>query len=92
METEVTHEADARRFVLMFDGHAGVLDYHVADGVMSITHTRVPEVIGGRGIAASLTRAAVATARGKGWKVDPVCSYARVWFQRHPQEADVLAS
>ena len=47
METEVTHESDARRFVLMFDGHAGVLDYHVADGVMSITHTRVPEAIVG---------------------------------------------
>ena len=92
MEAEVIHEPDARRFFLMADGHACSLDYRLADGVMAITHTRVPEAVGGRGIAASLTRAAVATARGKGWKVDPVCSYARVWFQRHPQEADVLAS
>lgn len=90
MENEVTHEADARRFVLLADGHTCLIDYRLADGVMAITHTRVPEAVGGRGIAGTLTKAAVATARENGWKVEPVCSYAQVWFKRHPQEADVL--
>ena len=91
MESQVMHEPEAQRFVLMSDGHTCLLDYRLADGVMAITHTRVPEAVGGRGIAGTLTRAAVATARESGWKVRPLCSYAQVWFKRHPQEADVLA-
>ena len=91
MENEVTHESDAQRFVLMVDGHTCLLDYRLADGVMAITHTHVPEAVGGRGIAAALTRAALAVARENGWKVSPLCSYAQAFFMRHPQEADLLA-
>ncbi len=90
MEHAVTHEADARRFALVAEGHTCLLDYRLADGVMAITHTRVPEAVGGRGIAGALTQAAVATARANGWKVEPVCSYAQAWFKRHPREADLL--
>lgn len=91
MENEVTHDADAQRFVLLADGHTCLIDYRLADGLMTITHTRVPEAVGGRGIAAALMRAAVAQARESGWRVNPVCSYARVWFERHPQEGDLLS-
>ena len=55
---------------------------------MTITHTRVPDAIGGRGVAAALTRAALALARESGWSVNPACSYAAAYLARHPEEVD----
>jgi predicted GNAT family acetyltransferase len=43
----------------------------------------VPAPIGGRGIAAELTRAALETAEAAGWTVVPVCSYAAAYMRRH---------
>ena len=73
------------------DGHLGIVDYTLRDGVMTLTHTEVPPPIGGRGIAAELTRTALDTARRKGWKVVPACSYAAAFIRRHPEFADLLA-
>ena len=62
-----------------------ILDYEVFDGGIAITHTIVPQEIGGRGIAAALVKAALDHARAQGLKVDPQCSYADVWMRRHPE-------
>lgn len=90
-DLQITHDTAARRFEANVDGHRCELDYELSGHVMSIVHTGVPDAVGGRGIAARLTEAAVAAARERGWRVRPLCSYARVWFQRHPQQADLLA-
>lgn len=58
---------------------------------MVILHTGVPPELGGRGIAAQLTEAALAAARENGWKVRPRCSYAAAYFKRHPEYNDLLA-
>jgi predicted GNAT family acetyltransferase len=55
---------------------------------MSITHTRVPPAIGGRGVAAELMRAALSAAGDAGWSVHPVCSYAVAYMAKHPQDPD----
>lgn len=90
-DLQIMHDTAARRFEVHVDGHRCELDYELSGTVMSIVHTGVPEAVGGRGIAARLTEAAVAAARERSWKIRPLCSYARVWFQRHPQQADLLA-
>lgn len=45
----------------------------------------------GQGVADRLVRAAADQIRGEGRKARPVCSYARAWFDRHPEEGDLLA-
>lgn len=87
---DIIHHGIPGRFVTEVDGHAANLDYEMADGVMHITHTRVPESIGGRGIAGKLVEAAFRHARQEGWKVRPLCSYAEGWVRRHPEYADLL--
>lgn len=57
----VAHDAAAHRFTLAVDGQQAVLDYQLRDGAMVITHTGVPDALGGRGIAALLTRAQAAS-------------------------------
>jgi hypothetical protein len=89
--TEIRHDTAARRFEAVVDGEHCLLDYELADGVMTITHTRVPEAVGGRGVASALVRAALDEARGQGWRVVPACSYAAVWLRRHPDYQDLLA-
>ena len=81
----INHDTGAHRFTTEVDGSHGELDYTLADGVMTITHTRVPPAIGGRGIAAQLTEAALGAARAAGWSVNPVCSYAKAYLEKHPQ-------
>lgn len=88
---DIVHDTDAHQFRVEVDGHRGVVDYTLRDGVMVITHTGVPPEIGGRGIAAELTRTALETARREGWKVRPACSYAAAFMRRHPEFADQLA-
>ena len=87
---DITHHGIPGRFVAEVDGHVANLDYEMADGIMHFTHTRVPEAIGGRGIAGKLVEAAFHHARAEGWKVRPLCSYAETWVQRHPEYADLL--
>jgi predicted GNAT family acetyltransferase len=81
----INHDRVAHRFTTEVDGNRAELDYTLADGVMTITHTRVPPAIGGRGIAAQLMEAALSAARAAGWSVNPACSYAKAYLEKHPQ-------
>ena len=89
---EVTHDVARRRFETTVDGYDCEIDYRLSGQVMTITHTGVPAPVGGRGIAAEMTRFALETARSNGWKVIPACSYAATYMRRHPEYEDLRAS
>src|SRR5260370_26782036 len=84
----ISHDQSAKRFTTEVDGHRAELDYTQADGVMTITHTRVPREIGGRGLAAELMRAALEVAAEHGWSGDPAWSYAPAYMRRQSQGRD----
>jgi uncharacterized protein len=84
----ISHDSEANQFTTEVDGHRAELDYTIADGVMSITHTRVPQAIGGRGIAAELMREALKFAGQRGLSINPACSYAAAYMRKHAQSAD----
>ena len=90
IEVTPVHDPAAERWTVDLEGQRSLLDYHLADGVMTIRHTEVPEAVGGRGIASRLVGAAFAWAREQGYKVRPACAYAAAWVQRHPQQADIV--
>jgi predicted GNAT family acetyltransferase len=83
----IEHDETKHQFATDVDGHRAVLDYVVDGDVMTITHTGVPQEIGGRGIAADLMKAALSAARSAAWKVNPACSYAAAYMRRHGYEA-----
>lgn len=84
----IEHDPAKHCFATQVDGIQAALDYSLTTGHMTITHTRVPPAIGGRGIAAELMREALKTARASGWTVTPACSYAAAYMQRHPDAGD----
>lgn len=60
------------------------------DGVAVIDHTFVDGSLRGQGVAGQLVRAAADQIRDQGKKARAVCTYARAWFDRHPEQADLL--
>lgn len=87
---DIRHDPDLQRFHTTLEGHDAEVSYELEDGVMLITHTGVPQAIGGRGIAGELNRAAYEHARAKGLRVRPLCPYAAAWVKRHGEYADLV--
>lgn len=86
----ITHDPQQHRFSLEKDGHQARVDYTLSGKVMIITHTLVPEAIGGQGIAGQLNQAALEHALAAGWSVIPACSYTRSYIDRHPRFQDLV--
>jgi predicted GNAT family acetyltransferase len=91
MTASVQHEPQQQRFTVVVDGVQALLEYQMRDDQLVITHTGVPEAIGGRGVASNLVKAAFEYARSSGYKVHPACSYAAAWSERHPEYSQLLA-
>lgn len=87
----IQHQPERARFATTVDSHEAALDYEREGDVLAITHTVVPAAIGGRGIAGALVQAACDFARREGLRVQPACSYAASWLERHPGYADLVA-
>ena len=60
------------------------------DGAAEIDHTFVDPSLEGRGMAGQLLQAAADALRAEGLKVRPTCSYAVRWFEKHPEQRDLL--
>lgn len=84
---------DERRYVaLLGEQVAGWVDYGRVGGRLVALHTEVPPAFGGRGIASMLVRRVLDDARAAGVKVTPRCPLFAAHFERHPEDADVLAA
>lgn len=62
----------------------------IKNGCVDFTSTFVDPSLRGQGIGDQLVRAAIAQIRKRGLKAVATCSYVKTWFDRHPEEADVL--
>jgi predicted GNAT family acetyltransferase len=92
MTVQVTHNEARQRFETTVDGHLCVADYQRRGDIVWMTHTGVPEAVGGRGIAAELVRVALEWVEAQGLKVQPSCSYVAVYMRRHPETQALLAA
>ncbi len=87
---EVHDNTTLHRFEFVEEGHLAFAEYRIEGGVITFTHTIVPPEIGGRGVASRLIGAALASARARGFKVVPQCSFVAAYIERHPDERDLL--
>ena len=89
-QSDVRDNAAKSRFEVEVEGHTAIADYRLKDGVITFTHTEVPEVLGGRGIGTALIKARLSSARARGLKVVPVCPFFKAYIDKHPEEQDLL--
>ena len=85
---------EGRIFALGTDGEllAEVTFPTGPDGIADINHTFVDESLRGQGVANQLLQAAAQELRAQGRKTKTSCWYAAQWFEKHPEEKDLLAS
>jgi predicted GNAT family acetyltransferase len=88
--TLVTDNAQRSRFELIEAGQTAFATYNRDKVELVISHVETPPALRGRGTAGRLMEGIVALARAEGLKVIPLCSYAAMWFRRHPGQKDVL--
>lgn len=78
------------RFELTENGLLAWSDYRIHDGKYLLTHVEAEPPLRGTGAAGRLMQQIVDHARTGQLVLVPRCHYARLWFQRHPEAADVL--
>lgn len=77
MSDTVRNNTAQNRFELDVDGEQAVAYYHMTPGVITFTHTEVPQALSGRGIGTKLVRGALEAARARGLKVKSRCPSCR---------------
>lgn len=83
MEYQVTHYPERHRLEVCLEGHTAYLEYELNGKEMDITHTIVPALLEGRGIASSLMKQALIYADQHQLKVIPTCGFAEAYMHRH---------
>ncbi len=67
--------------------------YKIAGNVLILQQVEVPEELRGRGIASKVMEEIMdfmqSRHKSKGLKIQPFCSYARSWLEKHPEFHDI---
>jgi len=90
--TDLALRDEDGRLTARLDGETLFIRYGWArDGLMRVDHVEVPAALGGRGLGTALVGALVEKARAEGFKLIPVCGFARHQIQKNADWRDVLA-
>lgn len=90
-ELTIADVPEARRYEARIgDELVGWVDYGRVKNRLVAVHTEVPSAFGGRGIGSALVRHVLADARANGMTVTPRCPLFATYFERHPEDADLL--
>ncbi|WP_339848764.1 GNAT family N-acetyltransferase [uncultured Dokdonia sp.] len=91
----IQHKEREDRGVFYIKGENGIiseLTYSKDDNsIITIDHTETKIAQEGKGYASKLMAHAVAFARENSLKINPLCPFAEVQFDRNPEFKDVLA-
>src|SRR4029079_11835209 len=80
------------RWFATLEGHESETTYSRASPTLIIIdHTAVPDALRGRGVGQALVLRAVEDARREGFKIIPLCPFAKAQFDRHADWHDVLS-
>jgi predicted GNAT family acetyltransferase len=90
MSIEVVHDQKRHQFSAPVKGGEASLKYHAVDGALDLYSTYVPTEARGLKVAEQLLQAALEYVRAEKLKVIPSCSYVSVWFERHPEQKNLL--
>jgi predicted GNAT family acetyltransferase len=94
MLRDVTREdrPSGGRWHVVLDGHEAEMTFSRASATLIIIdHTAVPDALRGRGVGEALVERAVLDARREGFRIIPLCPFAKSQFERHPDWHDVLS-
>lgn len=95
MDLNIQHKENDRRGLFYIEGDSGVISELTyskrGDDILIIDHTetKIPEE--GKGYASKLVKHTVVYARNNNLKIEPLCPFAEVQFDRNDSYNDVRA-
>jgi predicted GNAT family acetyltransferase len=87
---DVTDNPAAGRYEMVVDGATAFVTYVLQGDRLTLLHTEVPPLLGGRGIGSSLATAVFENARGRGLRIVPECEFIAAFIKRHPRFSDLV--
>jgi predicted GNAT family acetyltransferase len=80
----VRDNTEAQRFEIEAGEGLAFLQYEREPDSIVFLHTEVPPALQGRGLAATLAKGALESARAQGLRVVAVCPFVRSYMRKHP--------
>jgi len=86
----ITNNTEAQRFEAQLGDDRAVAEYHLKNNIIIFTHTEVPEVMEGKGVAGRLIRTALDASRAEHYEVVPLCPFVAAYIKRHHEYQDLV--
>jgi uncharacterized protein len=86
----VTHNEKESQFETKIGDAIALAAYDLQPGLITFTHTNVPQELSGRGIAAQLAKFGLEHARSQKLKVVASCSFIAKYIERNPEYHDLI--
>jgi predicted GNAT family acetyltransferase len=91
MNYVIRDNSSHHRYEIDVDGIVAFSAYRRADGIVTFTHTVVPDALEGRGIGSALAHGALEAVRTQGDKVIAECPFIAAYIAKHPEFHGLLA-
>ncbi len=78
-------------FELWVDDQRAFIDYVKKGDKLFLIHTEVPETLKGKGVAEALVEKTFSYLEANQLKAVPLCTYVRLFLQRHPEWERIVA-
>jgi uncharacterized protein len=91
MAETIRDNTEEQRFELEIAGQTAFVYYELSPGRITFTHTDVPLVMSGQGVASRLIKGALEQVRARGLKVVAQCEFVAGYLGRHKEFGDLIA-
>ncbi|MAY23342.1 MAG: GNAT family N-acetyltransferase [Flavobacteriaceae bacterium] len=91
MDLRILDNPEKKRFEAPIEGKIAFIEYIRAKDAIYLTHTEVPESLGGRGIGSALVKEVLQQIEGEGLLLAPLCPFVAGYLKKHPEWQRLLA-
>ncbi|MGB3811333.1 MAG: GNAT family N-acetyltransferase [Parvibaculum sp.] len=92
MSDTVKDNPAKHRFEIVVEGITACAEYERKPGVVTFTHTVVPEALGGKGVGSKLAKGALDAVRAERSKLVPQCPFIAAYIKKHPEYQDLVVA
>ena len=87
---EVILNEEEKRYEITTDGILAKLEYILSMDKIFLTHTEVPQSLGGSGIGSKLVKYALEDIERKGLTLVPLCPFVAQYIKNHPEYKELV--
>jgi predicted GNAT family acetyltransferase len=75
---------EKKQYEFHIEGHIARIEYIVAKDEIFLTHTEVPTILEGKGIASALVEKVLTDIEQHGLRLIPLCPFVATYIKKHP--------